>query len=67
MRIGSGEGFTMRNFIVCTVPPNILRVIKSRILRWAGHVARMEDGRNVFKMLTGTPTRKRPLGKPSRI
>ena len=40
--MGSGERFTMRNFIVCTVPPNIVRVIKSRILRWAGHAARME-------------------------
>ena len=40
--MGSGEGFTMRNFIVCTVPPNIVRVIRSRRLRWAGHVARIE-------------------------
>ena len=32
--------------------PNIVRVIKSRRLRWAGHVARMEKGRNAFKMLT---------------
>ena len=33
--------------------PNIVRVIKSRRLRWAGHAARMEEGRSVFKMLTG--------------
>ena len=33
--------------------PNIVRVIKSRRLRWAGHVARMEEGRSTFKMLTG--------------
>jgi hypothetical protein len=33
-------------------------------LRWAGHVARMEEGRNGFKILTGTPTGKRPLGRP---
>ena len=46
--------------------PNILRVIKSRRLRWAGHVARMEEGRSVFKMLTGKPTGKRPLGRPRR-
>ena len=32
--------------------PNIFRVIKSRILRWIGHVARMEEGRNAFKILT---------------
>ena len=46
--------------------PNIVRVIKSRRLRWAGHVARMEEGRNAFKILTGTPTGKRPLGRPMR-
>ena len=44
--------------------PNIVRVIKSRRLRWAGHVARMEEGRSAFKILTGKPTGKRPLGRP---
>ena len=44
--------------------PNIARVIKSRILRWAGHVARMEERRSAFKILTGKPTGKRPLGRP---
>ena len=43
--------------------PNIVRVIKSRRLRWAGHVARMEEGRNAFKILTGKPTGQRPLGR----
>ena len=46
--------------------PNIVRVIKSRRLRWAGHIARMEEGRSAFKMLTGTPTGKIPLGRPRR-
>ena len=46
--------------------PNILRVDKSRGLRWAGHVARMEEGRSAFKMLAGKPLEKRPLGRPSR-
>ena len=46
--------------------PNIVRVIKSRRLRWAGHVARMEEGRSSFKILTGEPTGKRPLGRPKR-
>ena len=46
--------------------PNISRVIKSRRLRWAGHVARMEEGRSTFKILTGKPTGKRPLGRPRR-
>ena len=38
--------------------PNIVRVIKSRRLRWAGHVTRMEEGRSAFKILTGKPTGK---------
>ena len=46
--------------------PNIVRVIKSRRLRWAGHVLRMEKGRSAFKILTGKPTGKRPLGRPKR-
>ena len=45
---------------------NITRVIKSRRLRWAGHVARMEEGKSAFKILTGKPTGKRPLGRPRR-
>jgi len=43
---------------------NIFRVIKSRILRWAGIVDRMEEGRSALKILTGKPTRKRDLGRP---
>ena len=43
--------------------PNIVRVIKSRRLRWKGHVARMEEGRSAFKILTGKPTGKRLLGR----
>ena len=39
---------------------------KSRRLRWAGHVARIEEGRRAFKILTGKPTEKRPLGRPRR-
>ena len=46
--------------------PNIVRVIKSRTLRWAGHVARMEEGTSALKILTGKPTGKRPLGRPRR-
>ena len=44
--------------------PIIVRVIKSRRLRWAGHVARMEEGRGTLKNLTDKPTGKRPLGRP---
>ena len=46
--------------------PNIVRVIKSRIMRWAGHVARMGDGRGVYRVLVGKPEGKRPLGGPRR-
>ena len=42
--------------------PNIFRVIKSRRLRWARHVARMEKGRSAFKVLTCTHTENRSLG-----
>ena len=45
---------------------NRVRVIKSRRMRWAGHVVRIEDCRSAFKILTGTPTGKRPLGRPRR-
>ena len=45
---------------------NIIMVIKSRRLRWAGHVARMEEGRSAFKIVTGKPTGKRPLRRPRR-
>jgi len=41
-----------------------VRVIKSRRMRWAGHVARMGEGRGVYRVLVGKPERKRPLGKP---
>ena len=50
--MGSGEGSTMRNFIVYR-SPNIVRVIKYRRQRWAGHVARMEEGKSAINNLTG--------------
>ena len=43
--------------------PNILRVIISRRLRWAGHVARIKDGRSSFTILSGKPRGKIPLGE----
>ena len=42
----------------------VVRVIKCRRLRWAGHVARMEERRSAFKILTGKPTGNRPLRRP---
>jgi len=46
--------------------PNIVRVVKSRRMRWAGHVARMGEVRGVHRVLVGKPERKRPLGRPRR-
>jgi len=43
--------------------PNIVRVIKSRRMRWVGHVARMGEGRGVYRVLVGKPEGKRPLGR----
>jgi hypothetical protein len=45
---------------------NIVRVIKSRRMRWAGHVARMGEGRGAYRVLVGRPEGKRPLGRPRR-
>jgi hypothetical protein len=44
--------------------PNIIRIIKSRRMRWAGHVARMGAKRNAYMNLAGRPEGKRPLGRP---
>ena len=46
--------------------PNIVRVIKSRRMRWAGHVARMGEERGVYRVLVGKPEGRRPRGKPRR-
>jgi hypothetical protein len=56
----------MKNFIICTHPPDIIRQVKSRRMRWAGHVARMGEERKVYKVLVGKPEGKRPLGRPRR-
>jgi hypothetical protein len=44
--------------------PDIIRQIKSRRMRWAGHVALMGEGRNVYRVLVGKPERKRPFERP---
>jgi hypothetical protein len=55
----------MGSFIICT-PPGISRQMKSRRMRWAGHVASMGEGRNVYRVLVGKPEGKRPLERPRR-
>jgi hypothetical protein len=46
--------------------PNIIQVIKSRRLRWAGHVARMGERKGAYWTLVGKPDGRRPLGRPRR-
>jgi hypothetical protein len=46
--------------------PDIIRQVKSRRMKWAGHVARMGEERKVYKVLVGKPEGKRPLGRPRR-
>ena len=46
--------------------PSIVRAIKSRRMRWAGHVARTRKRRGVYRVLMGKPQGKRPLGRPKR-
>jgi hypothetical protein len=52
------------NDLYCS--PNIVRVIKSRRMKWAGHVAGMAVRRGVYRVLVGKPEGKRPLGRPRR-
>jgi len=56
------KNFTLLNIMLS----NIVRVIKSRRMRWAGHVARMDEERGVYGVLVGKPEGKRPLGRPRR-
>jgi hypothetical protein len=44
--------------------PNIIRMMKSRRMRWAGHVARMGEKRNAYRLLVGKPEGRRTLGRP---
>ena len=59
---GNGENYIMKSLVICTP----YRVVKSRRMRWAGHVARMGKGRGVHRVLVGKPEGKRPLGRPRR-
>jgi hypothetical protein len=44
--------------------PSIIKIIRSRKMRWAGHVAQMGEKRNVYRLLVGKPEGKRSLGRP---
>jgi hypothetical protein len=62
----TGEGRRLRNRqlndLYCS--PNIIWVMKSRTMRWAGHVARMRDRRCAYRILVGRPDGKRPFARP---
>jgi hypothetical protein len=62
----TGDWLTLRNDKIYGFysSPNIIRVIKSRRMRWAGHVACMGEMRNVHRILVGKPEGRRPLGRP---
>jgi hypothetical protein len=53
-------------FLFSYSSPNIFWVIKSRRMRWPGHVARMEERRGIYRVLVGKPEGKRSLGRPRR-
>jgi hypothetical protein len=46
--------------------PSMVKIIKGRRMRWAGHVARMGEKRNAYRLLVGKPEGRRPLGRPRR-
>jgi hypothetical protein len=52
--------------IFAATPITIIRIIKSRRMRWAGHVAQIGEKRNAYRLLVGYPDGKRPLGRPRR-
>jgi hypothetical protein len=64
----TGEWRKLHNEELCDLysSPSIIRIIKSRRMRWAGHVARMGEKRNAYRLLVGKPEGKRPLGRPRR-
>jgi hypothetical protein len=64
----TGDWRKLHNEELCKLysSPNIIRMIKSRRMRWAGHVARMGTKRNAYRILVGKPEGKRPLGRPRR-
>jgi hypothetical protein len=64
----TGEGRTLHNEELNDLYslPIIVRVVKSRRMRWAGHVARMGEERGVYSVLVGKPEGRRPLGRPRR-
>jgi hypothetical protein len=63
---GEWRGLHNEEFNDLYSSPSIIRVIKSRRMSWAGHVARMGEGRGAYRILVGRPEGRRPLGRPRR-
>jgi hypothetical protein len=63
----TGEWRKLHNEELCDSysSPSIIRIMKPMRMRWAGHVARMEEKRNAYRLLVGKPEGKRPLGRPT--
>jgi hypothetical protein len=61
----TGEWWKLHNeeFPDLYSPPSIIRIIKARRMRWAGHVARMGEKRNAYRLLVGKPGGRRPIGR----
>jgi hypothetical protein len=62
----TGEWRKLHNEELHNSSPDIIRQVKSRRMRWAGHVVRMGEDRKVYKVFVGKPEGKRPLGRPRR-
>jgi hypothetical protein len=64
----TGEWRKLHNKELCDLysSPSIIRITKSRRIRWAGHVARMRETRNAYRLLVGKPEGTRPLRRPRR-
>jgi hypothetical protein len=60
---GDWRRFHIEEFHKLYSSPNIIRMIKSRRMKWTGHVAQMGETRNVYGILVGKQERKRPLGR----
>jgi hypothetical protein len=67
-RVEDGSWRKLHNYELHSLysSPNIVKVIKSRRMRWTWHVARMGEGRGAYRVLVGRPEGKRPLGRPRR-